>query len=276
VKPERAPAIAFIVSMLSAIGAAIVYAFGGQPQLEGATLAIALVGIGSGLTLWAKRFLPHGPDVEDRPSVASTPEERAAVQADFEGRDPLSRRRLLTRLLGGSIISLAVALAFPIRSLGPAPGRGLKSTAWRRGSRLVSESGEPIRNGEIAIGGVATVYPEGFVGREDSQTLLIHVAPDKYRAKEGHEDWAVGTQVAFSKVCTHAGCPVGLYQERLNELLCPCHQSTFDVSQACEPVFGPATRPLPQLPLAVDDAGFLIATGDFPSPIGPGFWDRGR
>jgi ubiquinol-cytochrome c reductase iron-sulfur subunit len=140
----------------------------------------------------------------------------------------------------------------------------------------VDEQGEPVSDGDVAVGGVVTVYPDGFVGREDAQTLLIHVAPEQYHAKAGREDWAVGTQIAFSKVCTHAGCPVGLYEERLNQLLCPCHQSTFDVGQAAKPIFGPATRALPQLPLAVDDDGFLIATGDFSGPVGPGFWDRDR
>jgi ubiquinol-cytochrome c reductase iron-sulfur subunit len=132
-KPERAPALAFVVAIFGALGAAVVYALGGQPQLEGAFLAIALGGIGIGLTLWAKRFLPLGPDVEERGSVASTAEEREAVRRDLSAGDPLSRRRLLARLLGGAVAALAVALAFPIRSLGPAPGRGLKRTPWRDG-----------------------------------------------------------------------------------------------------------------------------------------------
>jgi ubiquinol-cytochrome c reductase iron-sulfur subunit len=275
-RPERAPALAFVVAIVGALVAALVYALGGQPQLEGACLAIALGGIGIGLTLWAKRFLPLGPDVEERGSVASSPEDRAALRADFETGDPLSRRRVLAWLSGGSFVALVVALAFPIRSLGPAPGRGLKQTPWRRGVRLVTEQDEPVRDGEVAVGGVVTVYPEGFIGREDAQTLLLHIAPDSFTSTTSREGWNVGTQVAFSKVCTHAGCPVGLYQEELNELLCPCHQSTFAVDEGCRPIFGPATRALPQLPLEVDGDGYLMAGGDFSDPVGPGFWDRER
>ena len=94
--------------------------------------------------------------------------------------------------------------------------------------------------------------------------------------REGREDWTVENIVAYSKICTHAGCPVGLYQAELGLLLCPCHQSTFDVLEWARPVFGPAARSLPQLPLALDDDGYIIATGDFSGPVGPGFWDRGR
>ena len=83
-----------------------------------------------------------------------------------------------------------------------------------------------------------------------------------------------GLRIAYSKICTHVGCPVGLYQADTHELLCPCHQSTFDVLDGARPRFGPATRSLPQLPLAVDGDGFLTAQSDFTEPVGPGFWNR--
>ena len=276
-RPEPLPVAGFVLAILGGIGAAVVYAVGGQPQAEGILLAIALGGIGAGLALWAKRLIPTEIVVEDRPVLGARDEELAAIESGFAERDPLPRRRVLSTLLVGSLGALGVALLFPIRSLGPSPGRGLKQTAWRGGGlRLVTADGSPVAASDLNVNGVVTVFPEGHIEDEDSQALLLHLEQGVFQPVAGREDWGVNDQVAFSKVCTHAGCPVGLFEEQRNQLLCPCHQSTFDVARACEPVFGPATRPLPQLPLSVDDDGFLIATGDFSGPIGPGFWDRDR
>jgi ubiquinol-cytochrome c reductase iron-sulfur subunit len=117
------------------------------------------------------------------------------------------------------------------------------------------------------------VLPEGEVGHADSQTLIIRVRPEDLQLAADRRDWAPDGVVAYSKICTHAGCPVGLYRAQAHELLCPCHQSTFDVLRGAVPVFGPAARPLPQLPLEVDDEGYLVARGDFPEPVGPSFWN---
>jgi ubiquinol-cytochrome c reductase iron-sulfur subunit len=119
---------------------------------------------------------------------------------------------------------------------------------------------------------VVTVFPEGHEDAADSQTLLIRL-PDDVTAP-GPSDWSVSGVVAFSKICTHAGCPVGLYQAETQELFCPCHQSTFSVPEGAKPTFGPATRPLPQLPIGVDEAGFIISLSDYTEPVGPGFWNR--
>ena len=122
-----------------------------------------------------------------------------------------------------------------------------------------------------------TVWPEGHTHAADAPTLLIRTRPTQELKLQGEKvGWVVGDIIAYSKLCTHVGCPVGLYQAEEGLLLCPCHQSTFDVLDGARPVFGPAARPLPQLPLDVDDEGYLIATGDFEEPVGPGFWDRGR
>ena len=274
---DLAPVIAFIVAIVAALAVTVVYWLGGQNQLEGLLLGTALGGIGTGMVLWAKRFMPPGPAVEDRGRIGSTAEEQQATADDFAEHDPWTRRRLLSRLLAGAIGSLGLAALFPIRSLGPRPGRGLHSTAYRPGGlRLVSSDGSPLRIGDLAVNGVATVWPEGHVGTEDAQTVLLHLRPGVFRPRPDRPGWEVQDHVAFSKICTHAGCPVGLFEEQSNQLLCPCHQSTFDVADACRPVFGPATRSLPQLPLTTDDQGFIIASGDFSDPVGPGFWTRGR
>ena len=275
-------AACFVVATLAAIGLAVVYWEGGEPQAEGVLLAVSLGGIGIGIVLWAKHFMPDEEVVEDRHPMASTEEEVAAFAEDFRsGESTLRGRRVLVATAGGACAALGVAILFPIRSLGPRPGRGLKETAFRQGDlRLVGEDGAPVRPDDVEPGGFLTVYPDGHTDSADAPTLLIRLREDRdldeFEPHPGREDWTVENLVAYSKICTHAGCPVGLYQSELGLLLCPCHQSTFDVMRWAQPVFGPAARALPQLPLALDEQGFVIATGDFSSPTGPGFWDRER
>jgi ubiquinol-cytochrome c reductase iron-sulfur subunit len=275
------PAAAFAASILASIGLAVVYWQGGQTQAEGILLAIVLGGIGIGLAGFAKRFLPPGPDEEPRPPVASTDADIAAFVSDFQhGGEELARRGFLVKLMVGAVGALGLAALFPIRSLGPRPGQGLKETPYRKGIRIVTEDGEPVAADELAVDGVLTVYPEGHTDDADAPTLLLRLATGRNNPAPGRADWVVtgasGDLVAYSKLCTHLGCPVGLFQAQEGLLLCPCHQSTFDVPEHCRPIFGPATRSLPQLPLGVDAEGFLIAEGDFSGPVGAGFWDRGR
>jgi ubiquinol-cytochrome c reductase iron-sulfur subunit len=273
----RPIALAFTVSMAASIGLGVVYAAGGQVQLEGLLLFFALGGIAAGFIMWGQKLLPQGPFVQDRHSLSSGPaEQEEATDAFEEGAESLERRRLLFRLLTGAFVALGAALVFPVRSLGSAPGGSLFRTAWRRGARVIDENDRPVRPEDLDVGGVLTVFPAGNNGSADSQTLLIRLGPGEYRPRRGREDWAVGDVVAFSKVCTHAGCPVGLYEAETHRLFCPCHQSVFAVLDAAEPTSGPATRPLPQLPLTVDGEGYLVARSDYQEPIGPGFWNRGR
>ncbi len=274
----------FLISAAAAITLAVVYWRGGQPQLEGVLLAVATGGIGVGIIVWAKRFMPDDEVAEDRHSLTSTEADIAALRTDFEhGEQTLVGRRRLVRAIAAALAALGAALLFPIRSLGPRPGRGLKVTAYaeavrrRGGVRLVRADDRPIKPQDLAVDGVLTVFPEGHTEDADVPTLLIHTRPQqKLELTDDREKWVVGGIIAYSKLCTHVGCPVGLYQAGEGLLLCPCHQSTFNVLEGAKPIFGPAARSLPQLPLAVDDDGYLIATGDFSSPVGPGFWDRSR
>jgi ubiquinol-cytochrome c reductase iron-sulfur subunit len=276
---ELGSAACFVVAMLAAIALAVVYWEGGQPQAEGVLLAVALGGIGVGIVLWAKHFMPNDEVAEERHPMASTEEDVAAFAADFQaGESNLRSRRILVATAGGACAALGVAIVFPIRSLGPRPGRGLKETPYRGGDvRVVREDGSPVRPDDLEVDGFITVWPEGHTDAADAPTLLIHYQADQgFEPRPGREDWTVDDIVAYSKLCTHVGCPVGLYQPDSGLLLCPCHQSTFDVMRGAKPVFGPAARSLPQLPLGLDDEGYIIATGDFSDPVGPGFWDRGR
>lgn len=269
----------FVVSTMASIALAVVYWRGGQPQAEGVLLAVLSGGIGLGIVSWAKHAMPHDLVTEERHSVASSDAEVAAFTADLEaGVEGIGRRRLLLVSAASAIGALGAALLFPIRSLGPRPGKDLKHTPYLGGTkRVVTADGRPVQIADLAVDSVLTVWPEGHTDAADAPTLLIRTRPSQVlKPRPGREGWTVDGVVAYSKLCTHVGCPVGLYQGEAALLLCPCHQSTFDVLDGARPIFGPAARSLPQLPLSVNDAGELVATGDFDSPVGPGYWDRGR
>lgn len=275
-RAARRAAVAFVVAILAAVGLLVVYVAGGQTQVEGVLLALAFGGVGVGLAIWAKRIVGQQVVVEDRYPETSRSEARDAFEREYEevvGEAVVGgRRRFLLRLLAGAGASLGLALLIPLRSLGPGPRNELFFTAWEPGRRLVTFEGEPVQASDVTADQVLTVFPEDAVGAADSQTVLIGLRPENFDASL----LAVPTVeniVAYSKICTHAGCPVGLYRARAGQLLCPCHQSTFDVNRGALPVSGPAARALPQLPLDVDDGGYLVATGDFSAPVGPSFWN---
>ncbi len=268
-------AAGFALSVLASMGFVVVFWVGGQTQAEGVAAAVAFGGLALGLGLWGTKLLPGGTDVEHRHPLGSSPAERAAVAADFAaGEHEIGRRQVL----GGMAVTAAVALGgaalVPLRSLGPRPGSSLRRTGWGAGTRLVTAEGRALKADDLAVGEVVTVFPEGGISPGDSQTLLIRLGPTELRPRPLRADWAPDGHIAFSKICTHAGCPVGLYDAVNHQLVCPCHQSLFDVLDEARPVFGPATRPLPQLPLSIDADGWLVARSDYPEPVGPGFWGR--
>lgn len=271
---ERLVALAFLVTIVTGLALLVLYAMGGQTQLEGVLLFLCLGGLGSGLVMWAHRLLPSDLHVESRHPLAPNREAAAALAESITAEQGFTRRTMLMRLLFGAIGGLAAALAVPVFSLGPAPGRSLFETPWKQGLRLVDANDEPVNADQIPVGGILTVFPEGSPGSADGQTLLIRVEPELLELPPGREDWAPNGYVAYSKVCTHAGCPVGLYRASEHSLICPCHQSQFNVLNGAKPFFGPAARPLPQLPITLQADGTFVARGDFPEPVGPSFWDR--
>jgi ubiquinol-cytochrome c reductase iron-sulfur subunit len=269
----------FALSTAAALALVVVYWRGGQPQLEGVFLALITGGIGAAIVTWAKHAMPDDEVVEHRAPIASSDEDVAAFTADFErGAEGIGRRRMLLMAAGASFAAFGAALLFPLRSLGPRPGRGLKQTPYAGAPmRVVTADGRPVKPADVAVDGVVTVWPEGHTDAADASTLLIHTRPDQtITPRPGRGDWTVDGIIAYSKLCTHLGCPVGLYQAQVGLLLCPCHQSTFDALDGARPVFGPAARALPQLPLGLNADGEIMAEGDFSSPVGPGFWDRDR
>ncbi|MGC3861370.1 ubiquinol-cytochrome c reductase iron-sulfur subunit [Micromonospora chersina] len=263
--------------------------------LLGATLGIALLGIGFGILTWGKKLLPKEVSIQDRHDQPGSPEDRRITgetmlyMADELG---VKRRPLLGISLLAGLAPVGAVVAAPLVGgliSDPHKNNQMFTTGFKPASdgkriRLIREDGRPIRPADVSVGGQLTVFPgiEGGVSNKhaDSPTLLIHLREDdaqKSRAaneRKGHGDYMWGNYVAFSKICTHAGCPASLYEQQTNRLLCPCHQSQFLITDNAKPVFGPANRPLPQLPIEVDEEGFFVARSDYTETIGPDFWER--
>lgn len=276
----RAAAAAFAVAIAGGVVAAVGYSTGATDEVLGLGLAAALGGIGFGLVSWAKYLDLDEHVVQQREPLVTTPAEQDELRAEVESTAGLfGRRRLLLGLAGGSFVSALVGFVGPIGSLGPKPRGERARTAWTAGARLVTAAGTPIEGGAQRFGELVTVFPEGHVGVDDSQVVLMKLRPEMLTERTRVGATADGW-VAYSKICTHAGCSVGLLgiddrgPDTTIGLVCPCHQSVFDPRDAARPVGGPATRRLPQLALDVDGDGHLIARDDFDGPVGPLAWDE--
>ena len=264
----------FLIAMLGGIGFLIAFWSGGNnTQLLGASLAVFLGAMGSTLVLWARWLMSQKEAVEARHPLASSPSaEKAAAKAFCDGVHDVRRRRLLTWVgLSGAGLFGTMVLSL-LRSLGVSPDKSLYSRIWKGGQRLVTMEGKPVSLASLQPGSMVTVFPEDQIGAERAQTILVRVKEHLLQLPEDRASWAPAGYVAYSRVCTHAGCPVGEFEAEQSVLLCPCHQSTFDVLRAAAPTGGPAARPLPQLPLYADADGTLRAGGGFTAPPGPGFW----
>ena len=251
----------------------------------GLGITLGLLGIGIGAVHWAKTLMPDNEVAEDRHQIRSSDEKRAAaveiinLAAQESG---FTRRKLIRRTLYGALALFPLPAVIIFGDLGPNPGNSLRHTIWKPNTRLARDPyGTPIKASEVTVGSVYHVVPFGLEQGEEryleekakAAVLLVRV-DEGVLTNQKQKDWSYDGIVAYSKICTHVGCPVALYEQNTHHLLCPCHQSTFDLANDCKVVFGPASRPLPQLPISVDKDGYLIATSDFLEPVGPSFWDR--
>jgi len=256
----------------------------------GLAIAAGLLALGVGAVHWAKALM-HGHElVEERHGTRGEEPVRQRAVVIFTEANKESgwtRRRVLRNSLIGALVAFPIPAIALFRDLAPAqsPQDLLDHTLWAKGVRLTRDpNGVPIKASEVTIGSAFHVIPEtlgkveeGFLDEKAKSAVLLMRLPlaDLHEADD-KKGWSYDGIVAYSKICTHVGCPVALYEQQTHHLLCPCHQSQFDVSNHCAVIFGPAARPLPQLPITVDAEGYLIAQSDFLEPVGPSYWERAR
>ncbi len=262
----------------------------------GVTLGMSLLLIGVGAIQWARKLMVDTEMVEYRHPAGSSDEDKAESLAALDAgvsESGIGRRPLIRNSLLGAMAALGLPAIVALRDLGPLPGDKLFHTVWKKGMRVVQDvDGSPIKPEDMEIGQLVNGEPavlfeenaegeplyEGVelqVAKAKAAVIIVRMQPDDIKPAKGRENWGVEGILCFSKICTHVGCPISLWEQQTHHLLCPCHQSTFDLADNGRVIFGPAARPVPQLPMAVDSEGYLVATSDFTEPVGPSFWERG-
>lgn len=266
----------------------------------GTTLGGALLLIGMGAVQWARQLMHNEEIDEERHEIASPDEDRTAaleITTVSAAESGLGRRSLIRNSLFGALGVLGLPAVVLLADLGPLPGSELRRTVWQKGMRVVNDvSGTPIRPEDLELGQLVNAEPAVLVPTGDEEAdhengvlhgverlnakakaavILVRMRTDEITPPKGREDWGVNGILCFSKICTHVGCPISLWEQQTRKVLCPCHQSTFDLTDGGKVTFGPAHRPLPQLQLGIDDEGYLIAMGDFEDQVGPSFPELG-
>ncbi|MEU3895703.1 Rieske 2Fe-2S domain-containing protein [Streptomyces sp. NPDC045251] len=300
-RSERAVALMFTVSMLATIGfiasfvaiphdkSIYVWPIGHINAMNlalGLTLGVALFAIGAGAVHWARTLMSDEEVADERHPIEAPPETRAKVHADFKQgarESVIGRRKLIRNTMLGALTLVPLSGVVLLRDLGPLPGTKLRHTLWSKGKLLVNmNTHEPMRPSDIAVGSLTFAMPEGLDEHDHgfqneiakAALMIIRLEPEAIKDKQELE-WSHEGIVAYSKICTHVGCPISLYEQQTHHALCPCHQSTFDLADGARVIFGPAGHPLPQLRIGVNDEGYLEALSDFAEPVGPAFWERG-
>jgi ubiquinol-cytochrome c reductase iron-sulfur subunit len=289
---EKIVAACFLLAMLAGFGFIAAYIGLGVHTLDavlksnlalGVSMAVAFLALGTGAVIWVRALMPEVELTEARKPLRSSADDKAAFKETFkEGADTSQfvKRPILRRTLIAATVPVAVAPIVLLRDMGPLPGTSLRHTAWKKGTRLVQAvTGVPVLADDFSTpGGILTVVPEGSEDDDDAlakaTVLLVKLRPEDLEAPTVM-NWTVNGTVAYSKICTHVGCPAALYEQTTHHILCPCHQSTFDAARGAKVIFGPAARPLPQLPITTNAEGYLVAQSDFHEPVGPSFWERG-
>jgi ubiquinol-cytochrome c reductase iron-sulfur subunit len=297
---ERVVAGLFTLSMLATLGFItsfvifpidkIVYIFpiGHVSALNfslGMTLGVALFAIGAGAVHWARTLMSDEEVADERHRVDADDELKENVRQQWitgAKESGFGRRKLIRNTMFGALTLVPLSGVVILRDLGPLPEKKLDHTLWSRGKVLVNtNTDKPLRPEDVIVGSLTFARPQGLTEeQEDFQEqiakaalMIVRLKPEDIKDKR-ERDWAHEGIVAFSKICTHVGCPISLYEQQTHHVLCPCHQSTFDLSDGARVLFGPAGHPLPQLRISVNGDGNLIALGDFEEPVGPAFWER--
>jgi ubiquinol-cytochrome c reductase iron-sulfur subunit len=284
--------IGFCVAYFTIPKDAVIFGWFSLNLALGLTLGGALFLIGIGAIQWAKKLMKDHEIIEMRhPARSSDDDREAALGVLDEGvaESGFGRRPLIRRSLIGAVAILGLPAIVMLRDLGPLPGNKLFHTVWRKGMRVVNDvSGIPLRPSDIEVGQLVNAQPAVFFetdshghavfhgtellqAKAKASVIAVRIRPDDIKPRKGQANWDVDGIMVYSKICTHVGCPISLWEQQTHHLLCPCHQTTYDLADGGKVIFGPGKRPLPQLPLAVDSDGYLIATSDFHEPVGPSF-----
>ena len=252
-----------------------------QTQLLGLAIGGAFALLSAALIIASKTLVVDEEMEEDYPEVGDPEEQQSLVQIVDESDSRMTRQRFLKGAAGAAGAALGAALIVPAASMGPVlDTESLYYSPWRRGRRLVDEEGRPYRASDISNTTFYTAYPENIDHEVlAAPILVVKVESSRLDLPAGRRDWAPEGILAYSKICTHAGCAVSEYRKPLfpptspqPAFVCPCHYSTFDPATGGTVIYGPAGRSLPQLPLMIDQAGELRAAGDLSGPVGPSFW----
>jgi len=262
----------------------------------GLALGLSLLLIGVGIIQWARKLMNDHEIIEMRHAVASSADDRTDALASLNqgvSDSGIARRPLIRNSLLGAVAMLGLPAIVGLRDLGPLPGNALETTVWKKGMRIVNDvSGIPIKPEEMQIGQLVNAEPEVFFETDEegepfyegaalqaakakAAVILVRMQPKDIIPPKGRENWGHEGILCFSKICTHVGCPISLWEQQTHHLLCPCHQSTFDLEDGGKVIFGPAARAVPQLPMGLDEEGYLVAMSGFAEPVGPSFWERG-
>ena len=269
------------LTILLGLGFVVAFFASWSIQIQGLTLGLSLMALAAAFILAGARLAPQGLISHPRPHRGGEPQVEEEVAADAS--TPVAgipRRRLLLGAAGAAGTVLGAATIIPALSLGTRPGGHVGASPWRAGNLLVDVDGHPFVAEDVALGAFLTAFPRGADPRElGSPVVVVRIDPRQLQLPPGRGGWAPSGILAFSKICTHAGCAIALFRYPVYEptsrgpaLVCPCHYSTFDVARGAKVIFGPAVRSLPQLPLAVDGNGHLVASGPLSGPVGPSWW----
>ncbi|MFI6573670.1 cytochrome bc1 complex Rieske iron-sulfur subunit [Nocardia fluminea] len=276
--------------------------------LVGLTFGISVLVIGIAVVLIRKRFIPAEISIQQRHDGPSDEIERRALAAELQDAldtSTLGRRKMMlgTAGAGVGVLGIGALLVFVGGMVKNPWAKGDKSPLWVSGWTpdypgetiyIRRDTGRPgdivlVRPEDLDAGSMETVFPwkekwrgdehatlESLRGIRNAVMMIRLRTEDAEKAikRKGQESFNFGDYFAYSKICTHLGCPTSLFEQQTNRILCPCHQSQFLATEWGKPVFGPAARALPQLPITVNSEGFLVAAGDFIEPLGPAFWER--
>jgi ubiquinol-cytochrome c reductase iron-sulfur subunit len=309
-RAERQVATFFLLAALLSLGFCVAYfsfkvgdhpttflSLGASNTFLGLTLGLALLCLGIGAIQWARKLMTDEEIVEYRHPASSSEEDREAAIAAFTtgvAESGIGRRSLVRNSLLVGLGALGLPAIVALRDLGPLPGNKLYHTVWAAGMRVVQDVGfNAIKPSDMVVGQLVNAEPAVFSPENKgpdgepeysgtklldatakAAVILVRMDPGDIKDQKS-ANWGIDGILCFSKICTHVGCPISLWEHQTHHLLCPCHQSTFDLADGGKVVFGPAARPLPQLPIKLDSEGYIVAQSDFHEPVGPSFWERG-